>query len=45
LIEKMMAAGAKRVTVSDPAAFVVVKKNAACELTSKTITYEGLEDD
>lgn len=45
LIQKMVAAGAKRVEVTEPVFKVVGKANVAKLSASKTITYGGLEDD
>lgn len=44
LIQKVMDAGAKRVTVTSPS-FTVVEKNTIATLGAVTMTYGGLEDD
>lgn len=44
LIQQMMSAGAKRVEVTLPVFQVIGKANVA-KLSSKTVTYGGLEDD
>ncbi len=44
LLKRVKAAGAKRAAIASPS-FTVVGDEAVAQLTSKTVTYGGLEDD